>query len=108
MNYSSMIKTEDTASRYEAWRDYREELTSYIKEGLAEKCSKGSWVAIWGAGGCNDIDIVSLYRDYKLLLIDQDVEKLCQVRESLGLNSESCKVADVSFWNITDDDYEMF
>ena len=107
MNYNRMIKTENTDSRYEDWREYRGQLTSYIKDRLQENCKKGSWVAIWGAGGCNDIEISELAKDYKLLLIDQDTEKLCQVRERLNLNSDSCKVADVGFWSIYDEDYEM-
>ena len=107
MNYEKMIKTENTDFRYEAWRDYRGQLTSYIKDRLQENCKKGSWVAIWGAGGCNDIEISELAKEYKLLLIDQDTEKLCQVRERLDLNSDNCKVADVGFWSIYDEDYEM-
>ncbi len=108
MNYQGMIKTENTDSRYEAWREYRGQLTSYIQSGLQENCKKGSWVAIWGAGGCNDIEISELAKEYKLLLIDQDTEKLCQVRERLGLDSYNCKVADVGFWSIYDEDYKMF
>lgn len=108
MNYFNMIKSEDTDNRYEAWGKYRQELTTYIKTSLQDSCSKDSWIAIWGAGGCNDIEIIELAKSYKLLLIDQDVDKLYQVRERLGLNSDNCKVADVGFWNISDDDYEMF
>ena len=108
MNYERMIKTENTDSRYEAWGDYRGQLTGYIKSCLEENCSKNSWVAIWGAGGCNDIEISELANEYKLLLIDQDTEKLYQVRDRLGLSSEGCKVADVGFWSIFDYDYEMF
>lgn len=108
MKYSNMIKTEDTDIQYQAWGEYRQELTEYISSYLKDSCSKNSWIAIWGAGGCNDIEISELAKDYRLLLIDQDVNKLCQVRNRLGLDSESCKVADVGFWSITDDDYEMF
>lgn len=108
MNYQKMIKTENTDSRYQDWREYRGQLTGYIKSCLQENCEKGSWVAIWGAGGCNDIEISELAKEYKLLLIDQDVEKLCQVRERLDFNCDNCKVADVGFWSISDDDYEMF
>ncbi|MBO5389764.1 MAG: hypothetical protein J6A59_16850 [Lachnospiraceae bacterium] len=108
MNYSDMIKQENTDSQYQPWSQYRKTLTDYISKGLASNIKKGSWIAIWGAGGCNDIDVVTLSKDYKLLLIDQDVEKLTQVRKNLGLNSDNCKVADVGFWSITDDDYEMF
>ncbi len=108
MNYSDMIKQENTDSQYQLWSQYRKTLTDYISKGLASNIKKGSWIAIWGAGGCNDIDVVTLSKDYKLLLIDQDVEKLTQVRKNLGLNPDNCKVADVGFWSITDDDYEMF
>lgn len=108
MNYSNMIKTEDTDSMYQAWEGYRKELTSYICKALKTYCKRKSWIAIWGAGGCNDIDIRELSVDYKLLLIDRDVEKLIQVRNRLGLNDKECKVADLEFWNIADEDYEMF
>ncbi len=108
MNYSNMITTEDTDNMYDNWADYRQKLTSYILGALEEGCSKGSWVAIWGAGGCNDIDIKKLLKSYRLLLIDRDVEKLQAARERLGVGSDICKVADVDFWSISDEDYEMF
>ncbi len=108
MQYLDMIKQENTDTKYHAWSDYRKELTDYITKALAPNIKKGSWIAIWGAGGCNDIDILTLAKDYKLLLIDQDVEKLSQVRNNLGLSPDLCKVVDVGFWSITDDDYEMF
>ncbi|MBR3833004.1 MAG: hypothetical protein IKJ73_01665 [Lachnospiraceae bacterium] len=108
MSYFKMIKTENTDSQYEFWSQYRNQLTTYIKKGLEENCRKNSWVAIWGAGGCNDIDICELSKEYKLLLIDQDIDKLRSLREELGLSKEVCKVADVGFWTITDEDYEMF
>ncbi len=108
MNYSNMIKTEETDSRYEDWKEYRQELTEYISDALEKNVKKNSWVAIWGAGGCNDIEIKELAKSYKLLLIDQDLEKLIKVRESLGLDHENCKVADVGFWSIDDEVYKMF
>ena len=108
MNYSNMIKTEDTASMYHYWSEYRQNLTAYIINGLKEYCRKGSCVAIWGAGGCNDIEIMELVKDYKLLLIDQDTAKLEQLRERLGLSMDICRVVDVGFWKLSDEDYEMF
>lgn len=108
MDYYSMVKGEETVSRYEAWSEYREELTDYILRGVGEYCVEGSWIAIWGAGGCNDIDVIKLTRKYKLLLIDQDVTKLEEQRTRLGLSEDVCKVADVGFWTIFDEDYEMF
>lgn len=108
MNYSDMKNSENTDSKYQAWAEYRTQLTDYIGTTIKDNIKKGSWIAIWGAGGCNDIDVCKLAKDYRLLLIDQDVEKLGQVRQRLGLSTDVCKVADVSFWNISDDDYEMF
>lgn len=108
MNYSNMIKTEDTETLYDAWKDYRVELTGYISKILKEHCKARSWLSIWGAGGCNDIDILELSQSYNLLLIDRDLDKLISVRERLGLSSETCKVADVGFWNVRDEDYEIF
>lgn len=108
MNYYSMIASEDTTSRYQAWSEYRDKLTNYIFRGVGEYCKKGSWIAIWGAGGCNDIDVRQLAKNYNLLLIDRDVEKLVQLRQELGLSEDICKVADVNFWSVLDEDYEMF
>ena len=108
MNYSNMIKTENTNSMYELWKPYRKNMTSYIQEVLASNCKKNSWVAIWGAGGCNDIEISELANNYRLILIDRDIEELKAVRDRYGLSSDICKVVDVGFWNITDEDYEMF
>ncbi len=108
MYYFEMIKNENTDGMYDLWKEYRQDLTAYILEGLVENIKDNDWIAIWGAGGCNDIDIKQLAKKYKLLLIDRDVEKLVQLRASLGLSSDSCKVADVGFWDIGHEDYEMF
>ncbi len=107
MKYNNMIKTENTDSRYHAWQHYRQELTAYIRDALESTVEKNSWVAIWGAGCCNDIEIKELATSYKLLLIDQDTDKLSIVREKLGLDEERCKIADVGFWSIEDENYKM-
>ena len=87
MDYYKMIASENTDSMYEKWSEYRNELTDYIIEGIehlhirrkladtgkrriygeynietivAEKVNRPT-LAIWGAGGCNDIDIVRLF-----------------------------------------------
>ena len=108
MKYQDMIKTENTDNRYQAWTQYRSQLTSYITTALKDNIPSDGWVAIWGAGGCNDIDIVKLSKDYKLLLIDRDIETLELTRNRLCLSKDRCKIADVAFWSIDEEDYKLF
>lgn len=108
MKYSDMIKTENTDESYEAWSEYRHHLTTYISDALKGNIPTDGWVAIWGAGGCNDIDIAVLSQSYKLLLIDRDLKTLEQVRDRLGLTKERCRIADVGFWTIEEEDYKLF
>lgn len=108
MNYSNMIKTENTDEMYESWSEYRHHLTTYISDTLQTHIPTDGWVAIWGAGGCNDIDIALLSQNYRLLLIDRDLETLERVRDRLGLSKDRCKVADVGFWSIEEEDYKLF
>ncbi len=134
MDIYNLIKTENTNSLYEQWEDYRNELTDYIveciedfhiKKKLAESGKKRIYgefdmdriikevqkkpsLAIWGAGGCNDIDIKRLARHFMLCLIDTDIEKINQTKERFKLSDEECICIDLKFWDIHMDTYEMF
>jgi len=134
MDFDSMIKTEDTDIFYETWRDYRDNLTDYIIsavedyyrkkklkaigkrqfftaydiEDICKEWMKTPSLAIWGAGGCNDIDIVRLSKYFNLVLIDYDIEKIEKTREKFEISSERCYCVDLKFWDITRDDFLMF
>lgn len=133
MNYEEMIKTECTDERYDAWTDYRNALTEYIIQGIghhyrkekiktlgvrrlpADVCIDTLFeeqvakpvVAIWGAGGGNDIDLPKLAKYFKLVLIDHNMEQLQKTRTRFGLTEEQCSCVDMQFWDISQDDYKM-
>lgn len=134
MKYEEIIQTEDTDCLYDMWRDYRENLTEYIiasvehdyirrqlreeailrpkktyniEEMLKEQNGKPV-LAIWGAGGCNDIDIVRLSSYFKLVLIDRDLEKIKAARQRFGLREQECLCVNLHFWNIEHEDYQLF
>lgn len=134
MRYEEMIQTEGTDCLYDVWHDYREELTAYIIASIEHACirerlreeeilrpkktynieeilktkAEKPVLAIWGAGGCNDIDIVRLSNYFKLVLIDRDVDKIKAARQRFGLREEDCLCVNLHFWNIEHEDYKLF
>lgn len=133
MFYDSMIKTEKSDDMYEAWQEYREELTdtilSYIEsyhikrellinknirlsrdygiEDAVAKMDKKPVLAIWGAGGCNDIDVKKLSKYFKLVLIDHQLDVVTEVIKRFNLPSDTVAM-DMKFWDVSDDEYRMF
>lgn len=129
-----IIQGEATESRYEAWQDYRACLTNFIIDSVehyyqkallraehairsksryergelllrkADGMHKPS-LAIWGAGGCNDIDIGTLQRYFYLVLIDRDTDKLAAVKEKYNLTD--CACIDIRFFDVAYDEYEI-
>lgn len=133
MKYNEMIKTENTDQCYESWTSYREKLTDYIIESVEHEmirlrlCSDRTLhltseynieaaivsegrrpvLAIWGAGGCNDIDIVRLTKYFRLVLIDRDTDKAIRAIKRFGLDESECVCVDLKFWDITEEEYLM-
>ena len=63
----------------EDWKDYRQLLTGMVID--AGGGDKIKTVTVIGAGYCNDIDIISLCRNYKAVtLFDCDIEALTKVK----------------------------
>lgn len=61
---------------HEEWALYRTELTDFI----LESCEAGTTIAIYGAGGCNDIDLGRLCGHFsEVALIDNDEEELGKI-----------------------------
>lgn len=134
MNYEELLLSENTNSKYDAWKTYREKLTDYILRSInailierkikenkirrirnsknnlnqLEKLEKKPTLAIWGAGGCNDIDIKLLSSYFSLVLIDDNLKATKSARERFGLKDEECVCTNLHFWDIVEDDYEMF
>lgn len=133
MKYDEMIQTECTDERYEAWTEYRNMLTKHIMDGvghyyrkeklnelgarrlpkayhveelLSEQTRKPT-LAIWGAGGGNDMDLPRLANDFRIVLIDHNMEQLQKTCKRFELTKEQCICVDLKFWDITDDDYRM-
>ncbi len=133
MDYKSMVKTEDTDIYYDAWEEYRKALTDYIIEtvesfftkkylartgkkrltreysmdNIIEEIGKKPVLAIWGAGGCNDMDIVRLSKYFKLVLIDYNLEKIKFAKRRFNLSDDDCICVDLGFWNFSESDYLM-
>lgn len=133
MTYEQMIQTECTDNQYDAWTDYRREITDYIidsvqnyyrrrkivsekilriskeygmKQVIDENLKKPV-LAIWGAGGGNDMDLPRLAKYFRLVLIDRDTELLKRTVKRFGLDEKMCACVDLSFWDISHDDYKM-
>ena len=133
MFYDSMIKTEKSDDMYEAWQEYREELTdtilSYIEgyhikrellvnknirlsrdygiKDVVAKMDKKPVLAIWGAGGCNDIDVKKLSKYFKLVLIDHQLDVVTEAIKRFNLPQDTAAM-DMKFWDVSDDEYRMF
>ena len=134
MRYDDIIQTEDTDFLYDRWQDYRDELTDFIIQSVEHYhirrhlnfCGtlrlRGTYniedivrgykekpvLAIWGAGGCNDIDIVRLSGYFRLVLIARDIVKLKKTIERFGLDGTSCVCTDLYFWDISPEEYRLF
>ena len=68
---------------FEDWEDYRQLLTGMVIEAGGGDKTKN--VAVFGAGYCNDIDIISLCRNHKAVtLFDCDFEALTKVKNGLS------------------------
>lgn len=134
MDYYDLVQSENSDSMYERWTEYRSRLTDYIIEGIenlyisrrladtgerrmfknfdieaivAENDCRPT-LAIWGAGGCNDIDIVRLVKYFRLVLIDHNGDSIRNARNRFGLREADCLCVNLNFWDISDEDYLMF
>lgn len=133
-----LIKSECTDTKWDLWSDYRNRLTEHILSGIEhceikswleinnklrpdkqfklkrimeeiqDKKGVKPTLAIWGAGGCNDIDIKRLSEYFRLVLIDRDVDALEQARLRANLKKDCCACVDIKFFDVTYSDYEMF
>ena len=134
MDFEKMIQSENTDCLYDDWESYRNELTNYIissiedyyrkkkltelkerhfyiKYNMKDICKELGYsptLAIWGAGGCNDIDIAKLSKYFNLVLIDHNVEMIENAKKRFGLSDEKCICTDLKFWDISKEDYLMF
>lgn len=133
MFFDEMKKTENSDIMHEDWKEYRGELTDiilneiesyHIKKELIdnkrlrvskdfvlkyvyEAGEKKPVLAIWGAGGCNDLDVERLSKHFRLVLIDNNMEILEGVINKYMLPEDTITL-DLKFWDISDDDYRMF
>jgi len=109
MKYYDIVASEISDDMYDDWSEYRNHITDYIfsavenhiikkklkedscirlknlhsKELLATTDDSKPTLAIWGAGGCNDIDIKRLAKYFKLILIDRDIEILNKAKRNI-------------------------
>jgi hypothetical protein len=108
MMLDELIRSENTDSQFKKWTHYREKLTSII-ENLIIQNSRAVYkptLAIWGAGGCNDIDIGRLSDIAKLVLIDNQKKLTENAITKYGLNKSQAIASDLFFYDIPYESYE--
>lgn len=132
-----LIGSEITDLNRESWTEYRNSLTEYIIDSIRHRELKRKLkatgrlrdksysieelvntyvanngvkpsLAIWGAGGCNDIDIERLSKYFRLILIDRNLTQLEKVREQHKFSNTDCACIDIKFFDVSYSDYEMF
>jgi len=134
MKYYDIVASEISDDMYDDWSEYRNHITDYIfsavenhiikkklkedscirlknlhsKELLATTDDSKPTLAIWGAGGCNDIDIKRLAKYFKLILIDRDIEILNKAKKKYHIKDSDCLIINLKFWDIEDEIYKMF
>lgn len=129
MLFEEIIQKENSDIMYDRWSRYRNGLTSYIlktieafyiREALRKKrqlkLKKGQMfmpdsaekptLAIWGAGGLNDIDAALLAERLRLVLIDDNLEAVGRACKKYGL-PEDVVCIDMKFWDIPAEKYHM-
>lgn len=134
MLFEELLNSENTNDRYDLWKNYREDLTEkiinnfndiLIKKKVKEekirrvkdkqllhqiKDQKGykPTLAIWGAGGCNDIDIVALSHYFTLILIDDNEKQIKGARSRAKLSESECVCTNLKFWDVWEEEYYLF
>lgn len=135
MIYETMIKTENSDSMRDQWSEYRQALTEYIRDGIEsffrrEYLSqegllrdhtfrlkevkegilpgKKPVVAVWGAGGCNDLDLLALAPYVDFVLIDRDVDAMQKAAKRFGFTEGQCQCVDIGFWEIYEEEERFF
>ena len=133
MRYEKLIATEDTTQMYEAWADYRNQLTclvyecvdNYYRKSYLSRAGKlrddefcldkeleiagqRPVIAIWGAGNCSDLDLRQLSRIAKLVLIDRELERTKRARDRYGLSETECQCIDLGFWEVYEEEERFF
>jgi hypothetical protein len=116
MRLDEIIKSENTDGQFERWMDYRNALTDIIEATMTtELCGTNDdsavmgvkpTLAIWGAGGCNDIDIKRLSKSAKLVLIDREKDRTERAIEMYGLDKSQAVACDLFFYDIPYECYE--
>lgn len=138
MYFEDMIRTEDTSHLFSLWQPYRMSVTEYIiktvehlyikraltskkarrlktkisldeivKEHMDTNGHKPS-LAIWGAGGANDMDLARLSKYFFLVLIDHEKALCEQAMLRYGLTEKECAYVDLKFFDVSHEDYHMF
>ena len=132
MIYERMIKTENSDSMRDQWSEYRQALTEYIRDGIESyyrreylsqegllrdhtfrlqegiPSGKKPVVAVWGAGGCNDLDLPVLAPYVDFVLIDRDVDAMRNAAKRFGFTEGQCQCVDVGFWEIYEEEERFF
>lgn len=133
MYLDEIIESECVENRFDAWTDYRTSLTEYIIKSVEDyyirekltglKLRRLNYeysiedaslefgrplLAIWGAGGCNDIDIQRLSKYFNLVFIDNNEKVVKSGIKRFNLDESQYVYTDLRFWDVSYDDYEMF
>jgi hypothetical protein len=95
-----IIKSENTDEQFTRWSDYRSKLTALIKSEIESDTNKKPTLAIWGAGGCNDIDLARLSSVCKLVLIDCEKSRAQAAIKRYNLTTSQAVAVDLFFYDI--------
>ncbi len=104
--YDELLKTQTIPHAYENWAAYRKELTDYLV-GVTEA---GSTLAIFGAGGCNDLDLAVLRTHFsKITLIDCKKESMFAALDTYHLEQDdTICLKEADFLGITPYEYREY
>ncbi|MCM1399540.1 MAG: hypothetical protein NC225_08690 [Clostridium sp.] len=128
MFFNDIIKSENSSTYYDNWADYRTGLTTLISDSIEDyyrlshlrnekairsskdffPTDKKTSLAIWGAGSCSDIDIYTLARHFKLVLIDCELDTILAARSKAFEYQSDIICVNIPFWDIPHDTYELY
>lgn len=93
---------------YEDWEDYRQLLTGMVIDAGGGDKTKN--VVVFGAGYCNDIDVISMCGHFKnITLLDCDFEALTKVKNGLSWeDAKKIKLLPASLTGIDESDISVF
>lgn len=104
--YDELLKLQKIPDAFKDWREYRESLTDYIITTL----KPGSTIAIFGAGGCNDLNLKRLQQHFsQITLYDREKTVLYEALDTYEIaDKENIILKETDFLGITPGEYREY